>query len=95
MMLGQSVQLLIIFFFFPSPLGIDRYIVSTLEEIKDRLAALERSVANISRSNTTEITLPDDVSLPLQTFEEMDVLERRIEDRRCRKDLVLKTKLNV
>lgn len=70
--------------------GIDRYLVSTLEEIKDRLATLEKAVANISRSDTREITLPDELTLPLQNYEDMDVLEQRIEDRHCRKDLVYK-----
>ncbi|KAJ8007839.1 hypothetical protein DPEC_G00098360 [Dallia pectoralis] len=67
--------------------GIDRYLVSTLDDIKDRLTMLERTVANISRSSTKEVTLPDDVILPLESYQDMDNLEQKMEDRQCQKDL--------
>lgn len=66
----------------------DRYLISTLEEIKERLTMLERSVANISRSSTREVTLPDDVTLPLQSYQDLDTLEQKMEDQQCWKDLV-------
>ncbi len=54
---------------------------------------LERTVANISRSSTKEVTLPDDVILPLQTYQDMNIFEQKMEDHQCRKDLVCQQQL--
>ncbi|XP_056310549.1 uncharacterized protein si:dkey-172k15.5 [Danio aesculapii] len=74
----------------PLPLlsaGIEQYIVSSLEEIKLRLTALERAVASISRSKAKEVMLPGGVLLPLQDYQDLQSLELRMEDAQCQKDL--------
>ncbi|KAL1005242.1 hypothetical protein UPYG_G00056550 [Umbra pygmaea] len=48
---------------------IERNLVNALEEIKDGLTKLGRTVAGLSRSSTAEVNLSDDTMLPLQTTE--------------------------
>lgn len=59
--------------------------MSSLEEIKLRLTALERAVASIPRAK--EVMLPGGVLLPLQDYQDLQSLELRMEDAQCQKDL--------
>lgn len=80
-----STKFNVIFF-----LGLERYLVSTLEDIKDRLSVLERSVAMIARSSTSsrDPKLPEGILLPLKTSQDLNSLEQKLEDSQCQKELV-------
>ncbi|XP_060755415.1 histone-lysine N-methyltransferase 2B-like [Neoarius graeffei] len=68
--------------------GLERYLVSTLEEIKDRLSALERTVTMLARSGSNKhAKLPDNLELPLQNFQDLNGLEEKLEDSPYQKEL--------
>lgn len=71
-----STKFNVTFIFF---LGLERYLVSTLEDIKDRLSVLERSVAMIARSSTSsrDPKLPEGMLLPLKTSQDLNSLEQK------------------
>lgn len=68
----------------------DRYIVSTLETIKEEIIILKKMVMNLSKTNQMGMTLPEDISLPLTSLEDVNFLEDQLEDRKKMQELVRK-----
>ncbi|KAK1150524.1 hypothetical protein AOXY_G33771 [Acipenser oxyrinchus oxyrinchus] len=64
----------------------NRHSVTSLEEIKSELTIVKRMVANIAKqlNSGSEVALQDDVSLPLNTFEQVDRLEQLLEEKSCK-----------